>query len=143
MRNTLSIRAAALVVVAVFGFHMSRFYLAADLTNFVCPHHVKTTGMGAQPGHESQGTETGSPHAGHTMPQARQSHGGTHPVEDSSGMRCCCRHTLDGLITTLALFGPTDLANVPLPDSFLRASLTSDLAFAQTDLNPPFIPPRV
>lgn len=137
MRNVLPIRAAALVVVAVFGFHMSRFYLAADLTNFVCPHHVQS--MAAAP----QGEQGPMQHAGHMMPQSEQAHSGTHPGKDNSGMRCCCRHTLDGLITTLTLFAPADLANVPVPDGIQLASLASRLSVPQNDLSPPFVPPRV
>jgi hypothetical protein len=77
------------------------------------------------------------------MPQGMHSHQGTHPRRDDSGMRCCCRHGLDGLITTLVLYSPGDLATAPLPDRFQGVSLESDASLLQNDLNPPFIPPRI
>lgn len=131
-------RAVALVVVAVFGFHLSRFYMVFDVMPLICPHHVQTMDMEAQ---EAQGTMGAMQHGSHMVPQSSQSHPGM--PGDNSDLRCCCRHTLDGLITTLVLFGPADLANMPLPDGFLRASLALDLSVLQNDLNPPFIPPRV
>ena len=149
MGRLLPIRAVALIAVAAFGFHMSRFYLAADLTNIVCPHHVQPMGMETEGAHEAQGSvgSVGSmQHGNHTMPQSKQSHQGTQPGSpgsNDSGMRCCCRHSLDGLVTTLVLFGPADMANVPLPDGIQVVSLASDLSVLQNDLNPPFIPPRV
>jgi hypothetical protein len=36
-RATIVARAVALLVIAVFGFHLSRFYLAVE----VCSHHLK------------------------------------------------------------------------------------------------------
>ena len=139
MRRLLPIRAVALAVVAVFGFHMSRFYLVADLADFNCPHHVRSMRMGVAP----QGEQGAMQHGNHTMPQSKQSHPGTHPGGGDSGMRCCCRQTLDGLITTLVLYSPGDLANAPLPDGVQGVSLAADLAVREHDLNPPFIPPRV
>ncbi len=137
MRKALPIRAVALVVVAVFGFHMSRFYLVADLTNFVCPHHVQGQGDG------SQGDHNAMQHGSHAMPQSNGAHRGAEPVKDTSGLRCCCRHTLDGLITTITLATPAELANVPLPDGIQGVALAADISVLQNDLTPPFIPPRV
>jgi len=143
MRSALSTRAVALAVVALFGFHMSRFYLAADLTNFACPHHVQPMGVEVDQPHSSHGVQGAMQHGGHRMPQGTQSQRGTQPGSDNSGMRCCCRHTLDGLITTLVLYRPADLANAPVPDGIQLAWLVSRFSFLQNDLNPPFIPPRV
>lgn len=140
MRNALPIRAVALAVVAVFGFHMSRFYLLADLTDFNCPHHVQPMGMETQ---GADGAMGALQHRNHTMPQSTLSHLGTYPRKDNSGMRCCCRHTLDGLITTLILYGPADPANAPVPDGVQGISLAASPSFTQNDRNPPFIPPRV
>ena len=126
MHKALPIRAVALVVVAVFGFHMSRFYLAADLTNFVCPHHVA-----------GQADHSAMQHGGHAMPQDNGPHRGAEPLQDGSGLRCCCRHTLDGLITTITLATPAELANVPLPDSFQGVALAADVSVLQNDLTPP------
>jgi hypothetical protein len=137
MGKVLPIRAAALLVVAVFGFHLSRFYLVADLTDFVCPHHVQSVAL-APP--DSQGAMH---HGDYAMPQSRESHTGTPPGKDGSGMRCCCRHSLDGLITTLTLFGPADLADAPVPDGTQVAALAPGSSVLQNDLDPPFIPPRV
>ena len=137
MRSALSTRAVALAVVALFGFHMSRFYLAADLTNFACPHHVQP--MAAAP----QGEQAAMQHGGHAMHQSKQPQPENHPAKDNSGMRCCCRHSLDGLISTLILSSPADLASAPVPDGVRVASLPSRFAVLQNDLSPPFIPPRV
>jgi hypothetical protein len=137
MRKALLIRRVALLVVAVFAFHTSRFFLAADLTNFVCPHHVQRMEDSSQTDHGVM--QQGS----HRMPQSEQSHRGTQPRNDHSGLRCCCRHALDGLITTIALATPAEPAEVPLPDGLQGLSLATDLSILQNDLNPPFIPPRV
>ena len=143
MRNAIPIRAVAVAVVAVFGFHMSRFYMVFDVMPLICPHHVQTIAM-EMDALETEGVPMGAmQHGSHTMPESKQSHRRPQPGSDNSGMRCCCRHTLDGVITTLVLYGPADMANVPVPDGFLRASLASDPSLLQNDLNPPFIPPRV
>jgi hypothetical protein len=139
MRSLLPIRAAALVVVAVFGFHLSRFYLAADLTNFVCPHHVQPTAA-ASPA--EQANHSAMQHGSHAMQPNEEPDPGTRPGGEGPGMRCCCRHSLDGLITALVLFGPAGLADVPAPASSQRVSLAADLPVPQNDLTPPFIPPR-
>ena len=134
MRRLLPIRAVALLVVGVFSLHLSRFYLAADITNFVCPHHVQAMDS-------SDGDHMAMQHKGHQMPMVEQSRPAPRRSDDS-GMRCCCRHTLDGLITTLVLSTPADLAGIPLPDGGEKAILAADLSVPESDLSPPFIPPR-
>ena len=126
-------RAVALVVLAVFGFHFSRFYMVADLTNFVCPHHVANLGSPAE----------SSQHVGHEMGDGQAAPPASQPTDPDSGLRCCCRHALDGLITTLILDTPAEVASVPLPDGGATAMLATTLSFSENDPNPPFQPPRV
>ena len=135
MRRLLPFRPLTLLVVGVFVFHLSRFYLAADMTNLVCPHHVQA--MSA-----SDDAHMAMQHGSHQMPMSDHSQPAPRRGDDP-GMRCCCRHTLDGLITTLVLFTPADIIGVSVPDSEKWASFGSDLSIPENDLSPPFIPPRV
>ena len=128
-------RAIALVVIAFFGLHLSRFYLAADLKAFVCPHHVQS------PDVAPAGSADHSNHQGHGKTQAADPD--AQPGDRDFGLRCCCRLSLDGLITTLVLDTPADTVNGPLPESVWRIPLFAELSIPENDLPPPFQPPRV
>ena len=127
-------RAVALVIIAVFGVHLSRFFVANDVANFVCPHHVSPAADAPEPSSE---------HAGHDMGQGYAGHSENQPSNRERGLRCCCRHLLDGTITTLILDAPTNLMNAPLPDGVQRVLLAPSLFSPEGDLSPPFKPPRV
>ena len=128
-------RAIALVVIAFFGLHLSRFYLAADLKTFDCPHHVQSQGVAPA------GSADHSNHQGHGKTQAADP--GAQPGDRDFGLRCCCRLSLDGLITTLVLDTPADTVNGPLPESVWRIPLFAELSIPENDLPTPFQPPRV
>jgi hypothetical protein len=135
-------RAVALLMIGIFGFHIGRSYLIADLANFTCPHHVPSAATNGSDAPDAP------QHAGHNMPGGLMpvSHGASpegQPSGGNSGIRCCCRHTLDGLITTLILDVPADAANVPFSDAAAKASSATVLSVSQADLNPPLEPPRV
>jgi hypothetical protein len=127
-------RAVALVLIALFVFDSSRILMAADQP-FVCPHHVET--QSAAPA----GSADHSNHQGHGKTQAANP--GAQPGDRDSGLRCCCRHSWDALLTTLLLDTPADAAKTPLPESAWRVPLTAAISFSENDLNPPFQPPRI
>jgi len=125
----------ALLVSVFFAFPLTRFYLIADLKDFACPHHVESQGVAP-----TQAVDHSS-HAGHgTTPAADP---GAPPAQRDSGLRCCCRHSLDGLITTLLLDTPADAAKTPLPERAGRVSLLAELSVLESDLPTPFEPPRI
>jgi len=132
MRTALPTRATALVVVAVFAFQLGRDCFVADLMNFVCPHHVPSAATEAA----SHGDHSASAldHSKHSEPQ---------PAHRDSGLRCCCRHALDSLVTTLILDSPGEWAKAPLPEGTQSAPLSARIQFSENSPSPPFQPPRV
>jgi len=128
-------RAISLALVALFSFPSGGYLLFADRQPFVCPHHVEPRGGNPAVSAEHDNHQThGKSHA--AAP-------GSQPRDDRSGLRCCCRHAFDGLITTLILDTPAEAASVPLPEGRQRVTLFADRSISQNDLSPPFQPPRV
>jgi hypothetical protein len=127
-------QAVALVLIAFFVFDSSRVLMAADQP-FVCPHHVKT--QDAAPASSADHSN----HQGHGKTQAANP--GAQPSDRNSGLRCCCRHSWDALLTSLILDAPADAAQTPLPEGAGRVSPSAELSIHENDLPTPFQPPRI
>jgi len=133
-RHSRATRTVALVLIAFFVFDSSRILMAADQP-FVCPHHVES--QAAAPA----GSAGHSNHQGHGKTQTADPD--AQPGDRNSGLRCCCRHSWDALLTSLVLDTPTDAAKTPMPESAWRVSLSTELSIAENDLPTPFQPPRI
>ncbi|MGH9785629.1 MAG: hypothetical protein ACRD88_15745 [Terriglobia bacterium] len=129
-----STQAIALVLIVFFVLDSSRFLMADDQP-FVCPHHVET--QSAAPADSADHSN----HQGHGKTQAADP--GAQPSDRDLGLRCCCRHSLDGLISTLLLDTPADMSKSPLPESAWRVFLTAERSILDNDLPTPFQPPRI
>ena len=114
----------SLVLVALFSFQISRFYLSAQMNPVLCPHHHPAPVMG---------TAMHSHHMTEAAP----------PSQEGCFYFQCCKETYFGLgLTPVQPLGSPVRVARPQQKSTGTPVLLEDRSFAETFLPPPFQPPR-